>query len=190
MKTLSAIACCLTLSTFSFAQETGKPMAAPSHSKNIISYDFLSPLYGKATLSYERILAKGYLGLRLPMSYGFGGGELGLNTKWETGLEVKIYPTGQGKVKYFFGVEGKVGRMNYWRNNCPTCYYILEDQLIYQPPRDYIGIYAKNGIVYNPYKHIGFNAALGLGLYQEFSPYSFRNLTEHGFFEFGINYRF
>ncbi len=191
MKIIIAVFCSVAMTHSVVAQESAPVVVEKDvNPKNVISYDFLSPLYGKAALSYERILAKGYLGLRLPVSIGFGGAELGLNPKWEVGFETRIYPTAQGKFKYYFGLEGKFGRMNSWYNNCPTCYYPHYESYVLPVPRDFLAVYAKNGVMYNPFKHLGFNAALGLGFYREISPYSFRNFTEHGYFEVGVNYRF
>lgn len=185
-----------------------QPAAKSSHSKadltedytkNILNYHFFDVFYGDITFSYERIMAKGFLGVHVPVSFGWSYNSdyfEGPNDEWVknlfySGVGLNFYPTGQGKVRYFVGPKLLMGygQQNYWS------YYYDEWGNYYDEEVSHEGLYFKwmvdNGIRFTPVKNFSFAAILGVGA--RFFPeaeYSDEVVRPTGHFGFNISYRF
>ncbi len=84
---------------------------------NLLNFHMLDFVISNFTMSYERIFGNGKFSLQVPFSLGYGdpNDEIFLPLPWDsdwgthfanrfsTGLNFNIFPTGQGKVRYFFG---------------------------------------------------------------------------------------
>lgn len=104
-----------TLRTFPEAA-AAKTEAAPfnyetSSGRNILWYYPLELIYPTIALAYERILASGRAGFKIPVMAGLYSGntssnyntDIRQNTRFGAGLDVHIYPFGQGRFQYYVG---------------------------------------------------------------------------------------
>jgi len=101
-----------------------------SMGENLITFHFLDFVISNFTVSYERIIANGKYGIQIPFSFGYSneprtvyfpppfddGYTNKLANQFYTGITFNIYPTGQGKVKYFLGPSLRFGNGNYYEN--------------------------------------------------------------------------
>lgn len=90
---------------------------------NLITFHFLDFVINSFTVSYERIIANGRYGIQIPFSFGYSekttniplpppfDSDYTVNpaNQFYTGVTFNIYPTGQGKVKYFLGPSLRFG---------------------------------------------------------------------------------
>ena len=58
------------------AAEVPKQASSWSYKKNILSYSVTDVLFKRATLAYEHIFSKGYLGVKIPVSFGLGSNKV------------------------------------------------------------------------------------------------------------------
>ena len=73
------------------------------YGKRIFSFNPVTLPFSYLSISYEVIKESGKTGLKIPIYIGYRGGY------FASGLDMKIYPTGQGKVKYFIGPSTQLG---------------------------------------------------------------------------------
>ncbi len=117
------------------------------------------------TLAYERIMAGGKIGFRIPVALGFGS-DLQYNSpddfrrsnRFGTGLEINYYPFGQGRLVYYLG-------SSFHFRSYRTFFYGNSSQ---QPglQKAYAEMYAlsvKNGIFYQISKSFVISLDAGLG---------------------------
>ncbi|ALI97705.1 hypothetical protein [Rufibacter tibetensis] len=103
-----------TMRTFStpVTQSAGKKGKEPrdyetDFKRNVLSIYPLDFIYSNLTLSYERISSSGKVGIKIPVTIGLGeirdyyAYAFRENTRFGAGLEVNIYPEGQGSLRYF-----------------------------------------------------------------------------------------
>lgn len=96
--------------------EAEKKEAAPfdyytASGRNILWYNFFELIYPNFALAYERVLASGKIGLKIPLLVGLSSGnssnsysiDVRKNTRFGTGLEMNVYPFGQGRFQYYVG---------------------------------------------------------------------------------------
>lgn len=82
--------------------------------KNIISVNYLNLVNGNLHLQYERILNNPVFGVKASVNIGVADFDLDVlayRRKFTTGADFNIYPTGQGKVRYFIGPAFRVGAL-------------------------------------------------------------------------------
>ncbi|MFK5857026.1 MAG: hypothetical protein QM503_12920 [Bacteroidota bacterium] len=97
---------------------------------NLITFHFLDFVISNFTISYERIIANGKYGIQIPFSFGYSDKPTTLPiplptdseytndlvNQFYTGITFNIYPSGQGKVKYFLGPSLRFGSGKYYSN--------------------------------------------------------------------------
>ena len=153
--------------------------------KNLITYHLFDLVISNFTISYERILQNGKLGIQIPFSFGYSAGNnFGENvviSRFYSGLYFNFYPTGQGKVRYFLGPGIRLG--------------VGHDNHDYDS-QDYTDtFYGKllinNGIVFSPIPELSLSAILSLGVryYPEASNYN-EEVRTSAAFSFNLSYRF
>ena len=90
---------------------------------NLITFHFLDFVINSFTFSYERIIGNGKYGIVIPFSFGYSDKTTTIPSpllldsdytnnfvnQFYTGITFNIYPTGQGKVKYFLGPSIRFG---------------------------------------------------------------------------------
>ena len=145
---------------------------------NIISYDYLSPLATRISFAYERILANGMLGLKIPVHIGTTGPiTFGNRIIFGSGLTTNFYPMGQRKMNYVTGATLLAGQTE-------TGFSLFGGN-----PGDiknFVAGYVNNGILYTPFEHFSFSMNWGIG---------FKNTSKsngslvHTMLEMGFSYR-
>lgn len=90
---------------------------------NLLTFHFLDFVINSFTFSFERIISEGKFGIQIPFSFGYSENTTAiplpppfdsdytneLVNKFYTGITFNIYPTGQGKFKYFLGPSVRFG---------------------------------------------------------------------------------
>jgi len=98
--------------------------------ENLITFHFLDFAISNFTVSYERIIEDGKYGIQIPFSFGYSNKPTtipvplpwdseytnSLVNQFYTGITFNIYPSGQGKVKYFLGPALRFGSGKYYEN--------------------------------------------------------------------------
>lgn len=155
--------------------------------KNLITVDYVSPVFGAATVSYERLFSSGKLGLEVPISIGFKSTSNITSEPriWGAGLELKYYPTGQSKIAYYLGLDNQVGQLKQ--------YYYYYDYFAPYPqatnPRMFFATYIKNGVSFNVFERLSISPAFALGIRTVDS--SHRMYTDiHAYGEFAMSFKF
>ena len=112
--------------------ETKTPILQKNTKKNLLTFHFLDFVINDLAISYERLIADGKYGIQIPFSFGYSNhptevffpyptGDLEtytnkLTSNFYTGITFNVYPTGQGKVKYFLGPSIRIGSGKYYTN--------------------------------------------------------------------------
>ena len=133
--------------------------------KNFLAFNFLDIAFENLYFSYERIILNGKLGIRVPFLIGFSNSDDSPTNKiLGTGLDIIIYPHGQGRIRYFFGPSFEYGKRrwgsyyDYYDSYGYYEYYIVEDRL------DYYSVVLNNGVLFQPSRHWNMSLIFGLGL--------------------------
>jgi hypothetical protein len=148
------------ISTTSKTASTVEDTANTSFGKSLISFNVMDILLNRISFGYERIFAKGKIGLKIPIGVGFlENTSSNLNTKWISGLDLHYYPMGQRKVSYFTGFSFAFGQE-------------LEDSYLYGSNGyqrvinnvNFYGFYLNNGVYFKTGRNIGLSLNFGIGL--------------------------
>lgn len=136
-----------------------------SSGRNILWYSPLDLFYSNFRVAYERILASGKAGFKIPLIIGLSDGNYNTdlassfreNNRFGAGLEFNFYPFGQGRFQYYFGPAFQARSFR--------GYYVNGTQ---PEPQGYNGEYFslgfQNGIYYQFTKHFIISADGGVGL--------------------------
>ena len=103
--------------------EAKKTLNQTDYGNNLLTFHFLDFAINNLTISYERIIANGRYGIQIPFSFGYSektasiplpppfDSDYTVNpaNQFYTGITFNIYPTGQGKFKYFLGPSLRFG---------------------------------------------------------------------------------
>ncbi len=191
MNRLLLITILLCAANSSFSQEPEIiEIESPKIHKNLLTVDYVSPVFGAATLSYERLFASGKLGLEVPVSIGFKStSNIASEPRtWAAGLEIKYYPTGQSKVAYYLGLDNQVGQLKE--------YYYYYDYFAPYPPypqeanhRMFFATYVKNGVAINVFERLSIAPAFALGVRSFNSSYGIQT-DIHAYGEFAMSFKF
>lgn len=140
-------------------QRKSKIINSYDFKKNLITYHLFDLIFSNFTMSYERILNNGKIGLQIPLSFGYAtGNNFGndvLISQFYSGLYLNFYPTGQGKVRYLLGpgLRFGLGHENYYDNGNKN-----GDDSFYSK------ILINNGVVFSPIESLSLSAILSLGI--------------------------
>jgi hypothetical protein len=166
--------------------------------KNLIGYHLFDVVYGDFTFSYERILASGTIGIKVPFGIGyaynsdyFNNTEDRVKNAFYCGVGINFYPTGQGKWRYFVGPNIRVGygKQSYWE------YYYDEYGNYIEGEISTEGIYTKffvdNGVMFTPVRNFSVSTIVGVGIrfFPEADQY-YNAVMPSGYFSINIHYRF
>lgn len=157
--------------------------------KNLIAYHLADLIINNLTISYERILDNGKIGIQIPFSFGYSDNyqELGdFVNNFYTGINLNIYPTGQGTWRYFLGPGLRLGsgtyeNYDYLSSTYPN--YYTEDLF-------YFKFHINNGIMFSPTPELSLVASLSLGIRYVNSKYSDEKVRTTGAASFNMIYRF
>ncbi len=97
--------------------------------KNIIALNCFDMAFANLSVSYERILNSGKYSFKIPVSIGldgkpnttqyssnFGSTMFLQNRIFSSGLEFNVYPFGQARSTFYFGLSGEVGQFHYFKD--------------------------------------------------------------------------
>ena len=179
--------------------EMAKQDLSTNFAKNLLGNHLFDVVYGDFTLSYERILSSGTVGIVIPVGFGYAYNTDYYNSSNEwvknliySGVGINFYPTGQGKWRYFLGPNVRIGygKQSYWMNNWDEYgNYIGEEEATSE------GIYAKffvdNGIMFTPVRSLSISSIVGVGvrLFQE-AWENYNTVLPTAYFAMNLNYRF
>lgn len=137
--------------------------------RNNISLFLSDVAFKRATLEYEHVFGEeGNLSLNIPASVSFGKFTDVYNEEvdWWVGLGMKLYPTGQGKIRYFFGPEVRVISASYHNEYYEVIYHDgWAENVHYEEHEDYIhtAFLFNNGMIYEPTENFIFSVSMGVG---------------------------
>ncbi len=164
--------------------------------RNIFSFHLLDLLVGDFTLTYQHILANGKVGLEIPVAFGYSSerNEVPLpppfsninsdfHNKFYTGINLNLYPTGQGKVKYFVGPAIHFGA-GYFESYT----HGYEKRI----NTNYFRLLVNNGLMISPLPSFSLKFVVGLGLLNTFNAdfNEDRDVQTTANITFGMSYRF
>jgi hypothetical protein len=124
---------------------------ATDFGRNFISLDVLDLLSSiSLTFGYEYTFKSGLFGMKVPLSFGLNNesGYYGSNV-FGTGLDLNLYPFGQGKSKFFYGpsFEYKKFKTTNMANDVHSAYAML----------------FQAGFLFQPFKHFNISVTAGIG---------------------------
>lgn len=139
-------------------------MSLSDYKKNQISFNYLDIIFRNVTIGYERMLAKGYLGIKGSASVGFSDGYYTPDNNTIGGLvQLNYYPAGQRKYMYYVAPMFSFGqqRVRIYGQEYVDGYYVNHT---YESFENYWGFYLAQGfrVSFTTNFAVGFNLALGM----------------------------
>ncbi|MBX7201705.1 MAG: hypothetical protein IT240_00150 [Bacteroidia bacterium] len=174
---------------------------------NVVSMNITDLVVQNVTVSYERLLGEHRkVGLRVPVSVSLLGTSTSANTVFSqhnlyySGLDLSIYPFGQGQAKFLFGPTIRVGTtrkkhneqfIGYdttWVDGNPVPEAIYEHKLTLHP---YVSFMVHGGFNWNPIRELSVIMLAGVGSrrYFQSGPDNY-DIVPTAFFNFSVGYRF
>lgn len=173
-----------------YSQDNSTPQMG---SKNVVSLNILDLSIGNAHLGYERLINNGLIGLKFSVNFDYNensdAGVTGLKRSFVTSLDLNLYPTGQGRFKYFAGPSFRVGRVatRYFHSNDVSGLTTYD----YSNHLGFMGVFFNNGLVIQPFQwlYVGVQGTLGIGLFKSLDKkHSYAQID--GSFALNMGYRF
>ena len=195
------------ISFFAFCMLFGSPLSAqdtlPKNTqliyKNHVHFIMSDIVFKRLSFEYERLLGEeGKMSIKIPVSYAFGDiiptnnniGPINLNTMpdWFVGLGLNLYPKGQGKFRFYFGAEFRMGESHsydylnvaYDENGGGEQYEVKDS--FFQT-----AFLANAGIIYEPVDRLIVGVKLGLGYASSSDDDSITSVSSP---EFRMGFRF
>jgi hypothetical protein len=174
-------------------KNAAKVELAENFAPNLLTFNLFDVIYYDFTISYERILSSGTIGIQIPVGIGYAyfsdinnNSSDRVKNKFYSGVGINFYPTGQGKWRYFVGPNIRVGygKLSDWQYDGNGDYYEtnVEEGI-------YTKFYMDNGVIFTPIKNFSVAAVAGVGV--RFFPEAHSNpVMPTGFFSFNMSYRF
>jgi len=137
--------------------------------RNNISLMLSDVVLKRVSFEYEHIFGdEGNMSINIPGSVALGDAKdiYGDALEWWGGLGMKLYPTGQGKIRYFFGPEVRViSAKDYHEQDYHIVYYSGYAEEVPYEKEQYIhtAFLLNNGMIYEPSEHFIFSVCMGLG---------------------------
>jgi hypothetical protein len=136
--------------------------------KSIISFNYGDFLANRFSFSYERLLADGKLGIKIPFGVTYQNPANYYNNNnrmlYYSGLDLNFYPLGQRRLTYSVGFGCRVGVVNNYYYN----YYYDPYYAYYYPPfvkkSLAAGFYMNNGLTLHIIENMSISGIFGLGL--------------------------
>lgn len=177
-------------------KEKEKPFTK-DYEKNILAFHLFDVIFGDFAFSYERIVADGRLGIKVPVAFGFYAFDtyntpFNFNNIFYTGMGINFYPTGQGKWRYFVGPNfrvgvGRSGEYMYYYDDLGNYYY---DEY-YETDSFYMKYYVDNGVTFMPIRNLSLSAIFSLGVRFIANPsYYYNRIQPDGQFAINMGLRF
>ena len=172
-----------------FAEGNPGVVSNNGFASNLVAYHLADLLINNFTLSYERILKSGKVGIQIPLSIGYSGDyqELGdFQNRFYTGIYVNFYPTGQGQWRYFLGpgLRFGTGVYEYYHDYDHYNNYYGEEDVFY------FKFHINNGVIFSPIPNLSLAASLSLGIRYIDSKNTDEKIRTTGAASFNMIYRF
>ena len=122
--------------------------------ENIFSFNGVGLAFGMVSLSYEKLIKDGKLGIKVPMYVSlkehnpFGPDYMG-------GLALNFYPSGQRKFAHFISFEGSIAVYR-WKNGLDVNNVFVKESI----SRD---VYISHGLIWNVSQNFSVTAMAGVG---------------------------
>ena len=132
--------------------------------KNNLSLFLSDVVMKRISIEYEHIMGdNGNMSINIPASVSIGNMKdiYGDETQWWVGMGMKLYPTGQGVIRYFFGPEVRIMGAN--RIEEHYNYEIGEETTTMQNGLIHSAFLLNNGMIYEPTENFIFTVSMGLG---------------------------
>lgn len=179
----------LIIACTTYAQDT--KLKKELERRNILSVNVLNFVNYNGHVGYERIWGKGIIGTKLSVNYNFKdknleNSSLNYQRDFTTGVDLNIYPTGQGVVSYFIGPSSRFGVVS--NGDVSTT---RKDK----STNKYWGVFLNNGVAVKPTEttYIGLQMALGIEFFEPLnaSPQTPKLSTEQfgGFIGFNLGFQ-
>lgn len=156
----------------------GQSKEVPEFKQHHIGFLLSDVVFTRVSFDYEYIIDEsGIFSLHIPASVALSPTPSIIDyeeeIKFWAGVGFNIYPTGQGKLKYFLGPELRYSMVDYtaydtqryeYQDAFGNPMYIYEEKE--QPIKDMSNMYflVNNGLIYTPISRFAVSAVLGLGL--------------------------
>ncbi len=173
----------------SFFEKESRSRQRYNYKKNMINYHLFDLIVNNFKISYERIVAKGKIGIQIPIAFGYGdelSGYDNIDNKFYTGVTLNFYPTGQGKVRYLMGPAIQVGSGNY---DDSYSYGNNWDHKTYDT--FFLRFLINNGVMFSPIQELSLSVIGSIGIrYIEVTSENYNGIKTVGAFAFNLSYRF
>jgi len=154
-------------SHYQFTKFKKEDLRKTDFGRNFISLHLIDLLYSSITISYEHLFKSNKLSLRIPVSIGFtiidlpneidNNGYYNMDKNFSVGLDLYIYPFGQGKVKFFYGPSIEYGQMDKKVFSYTSPNYFLNYK------GSFYSLILESGYLIQPTKHFNFSVNAGIG---------------------------
>jgi len=165
--------------------------------KNFISVNLQDLIFSNISISYERIINSGKVGFKIPVSVGLGKDfmdkTINENKTFSVGLDINLYPSGQGRVRQFLGPAFEYGLFKYGK--------FLQGSIKVSEPEplngSYYTFFFNTGLMVQPSKTINFILFVGVGwrtdriktyYYQLSKPFNRSTFAMNGGINFGFKF--
>lgn len=163
--------------------------------RNALTYHLFDLVFNEFTISYERILKNGKIGIQIPLSFGYRQSNFYANNFRSlvySGVTLNFYPTGQGMWRYFMGPQLNLGYGNeedyitYWDDQGN---YIGEENVTTES--FYGKFFINNGVIFTPIKNLSISSYLSLGIrYLNKSSQDDNVVKTDAHYSINLSYRF
>jgi len=143
--------------------------------RNFISVNIFDLLtQNTLTFGYEYTFKSGLISLKVPVSFRFdNNGYYPGHKSFGTGLDLNLYPYGQGKAKFFYGPSFEYRKYEFSNSN-------YEINSVY-------ALLFQAGYLFQPTKHLNFSINAGIGYARLISDNSYYNNTGDVATKAGLN---
>ena len=135
--------------------------------KNAISFNYADLAVNRVSLSYERLIKEGMLGIKVPVSFSINSKPNG--PKYYGGLGLNYYPLGQRKLTYYTGITTHLGVYSKNYTRYISWYYDANSipRHTYERVRSehvFGAAYITNGLGWNITKNFSIAGQIGIGV--------------------------
>ena len=173
-----------------FFEPVSRIIQRNDYNPNLLTYHLFDLIFNNFTISYERILKNGKVGLQIPISFGYShyANIDDIYNMFYTGLNVNFYPTGQGKWRFLTGPGFRIGqaRWDYYSYHSETSSHNYEETT------GYFKLLVNNGVIFSPIKELSLSVVGSLGIRYVFTmPKNYKyQIRTTGAFAVNLAYRF
>jgi len=133
--------------------------------KNIVSFNYGDFLVNRFSISYERLLNGGKMGIKVPFGVTYQNPNYYNDDRmiYYSGVDVNFYPLGQKRLTYSVGLGSRVGIVNDYYY---YPYYYYDSYYYYSGYKKRLaaGFYMNNGLTFHLVENMSISGMVGLGL--------------------------